>query len=82
MCRRGAEMPADLLEEHRADAAGGLVQLLEPGAEAQEHHAAALEPAGAELHRAAGDHAVGGAQRPAGVLAEVEGQDDSEGSEG
>ena len=44
-------------------------------AEAQPDHAAALEPAGAELLDAAGDGAVAVADGPAGSLAQIEGED-------
>ena len=71
----GAAMATHLLEHHHADAAGRLVDLLQPGAEAQPDHAAALEPAGAELVDAAGNRAVAAAHRPAGALAEIEGED-------
>ena len=68
-------MPPHLLEHHHADAARRLVDLLQPGAEPQPDHAAALEPAGAELVDAAGDRAVAVAHGPAGALAEIEGED-------
>ena len=55
--------------------AGVRGQLVEPAAEAQVAHAAAVVAAGAERHRAAQDRAVGAAQRPAGGGAEVEGED-------
>jgi hypothetical protein len=66
---RCSDMPPHLLEHHHADAARGLVDLLQPGAEAQPDHAAALEPAGAELVHAAGNRAVAVAHRPASALA-------------
>ena len=56
--------------------AGGLVDLLQPGPEPQEHHAPALEAARLELRRAAGDQAVGAAERPAGVLAKIDSEED------
>jgi hypothetical protein len=68
-------MEPDLLEVDGTDAARGLVDLLEPGAEAKVDHAAALEPARLELDRAAGYGAIHVAHRPAGLLAEVERQD-------
>ena len=68
-------MAPHFLEHHHTDAARRLVDLLQPGAEAQPDHAAALEPAGAELVDAAGDGAVAVADGPAGALAEIEGED-------
>ena len=73
--RLRAEMPPHFLEHHDADAARRLVDLLQPAAEAQPDHPAALEPAGAELLDAAGDRAVAVAHGPAGALAEIEGED-------
>jgi hypothetical protein len=75
MCRRDAGVEPNLFEVYGADAARGLVDLLQPGAEAKEDHAAPFEPAGFELDRAAGDSAIGTARRLAGLLAEVERQD-------
>ena len=69
-------MPPHFLEHHHADAARRLVDLLQPGAEPQPDHPAALEPAGAELLDAAGDGAVAVANGPAGALTEIEGEDD------
>ena len=75
VARRDASMRAHLLEVQRADAACGLVDLLQPGTEAEEDHTSALEPPRLELDRAAGDGAVSVAQGPARLLAEVERQD-------
>ena len=49
---------APLQQHHHADAARRLVDFPQPGAKAQRDHAAALEPAGAELMGAASDRAT------------------------
>ena len=75
MRRAGAQMPTHFFEHDDTDAARRFVDLLQPAAEAQPDHAAALEPAGAELLDAAGDRTVAVANGPAGSLAEIEGED-------
>jgi hypothetical protein len=73
--RSDTAVEAHLLEVDRADPAGGIVHLLEPGAEAEVNHPTAFEPTGPELDRAAGDGVVGITHSPAGLLAKVQRQD-------
>ena len=70
-----ADMPAHLFEVHGIDAAGDVERLVEPLAEAQVAHAAALEAGGPEFGRAMQDAAAAVADSPAGGAAEVEGED-------
>jgi hypothetical protein len=75
MARRRPGVTPHLLEHHHTDFARRLVDLLQPRTKAQPDHAAALEPAGAELVHTAGNRAVAVAHGPAGALAEIEGED-------
>jgi len=74
VCRVDPGMPANLLVDHKVNAAGLVLDLGQPVLEAQEAHAAALPAVEPELRRAAGDGAVGAAQREAGGGAEIEGE--------
>ena len=73
--RISAGVAAHFLEVDGAQAADVGHQLVEPTAEAQVAHSAAVVAARPERHRAAGDRAVAGAQRPAGGGAEIERED-------
>ena len=65
VARGGAGVAPHFFEHHDADAARRLIDLPQPGPEAQPDHAAAVEPAGAEFLNAAGDRAVAVANGPA-----------------
>jgi hypothetical protein len=72
----GAGMGTHFLEHDAIEAAGQMADLGEPSAEAEVAHAATLEAGRLEGHRAGGDRAVSAAQRPSGVGAEIECEND------
>jgi len=75
VCRVGAGVAPHLLEVDGGEPTRRPPELIEPVAEAQIAHAATIEAARAERHRAADHGAVGEARGPAGPGAEVEGED-------
>ena len=75
VCSIHTRVPPHFLEIHRVDGMARGPHFVEPAFEAQEAHPAAFEALRAEAFRAAGEAAVGLAQRPAGGGAQIEGEE-------
>ena len=75
MGRVDTNVAADLFEDDLVDAVVALFDVGEPALEPQKAHAAAFEALGFEGLAATGDAAVTAGQCPAGLCAQIEGED-------